>query len=90
MLSTDFRPGSPNWLDLGSPDTGAAAAFYGAVLGWAFESGGPPAGGGGVLRPGRENVGGRGPRTPAAGHRRCSSSGAPGGSGARSTCRSSW
>ncbi|WP_328399791.1 VOC family protein [Streptomyces sp. NBC_00390] len=34
MLSTDFVPGSPCWIDLGAPDVEAAAAFYGAVFGW--------------------------------------------------------
>ncbi|MEU6256828.1 VOC family protein [Streptomyces sp. NPDC047043] len=38
MITTDFAPGSPCWLDLGAPDVQAAAAFYGAVLGWDFES----------------------------------------------------
>ncbi|GAB2802681.1 VOC family protein [Streptomyces chlorus] len=38
MITTDFAPGSPCWLDLGTPDVRAAAAFYGAVLGWDFES----------------------------------------------------
>ncbi|MFJ3921850.1 VOC family protein [Streptomyces sp. NPDC090022] len=38
MITTDFVPGSPCWLDLGAPDVQAAAAFYGAVLGWDYES----------------------------------------------------
>lgn len=38
MITTDFVPGSPCWLDLGAPDVPAAAAFYGAVLGWEYES----------------------------------------------------
>lgn len=38
MITTEFAPGSPCWLDLGTPDVRAAAAFYGAVLGWDFES----------------------------------------------------
>ncbi|MGW3124288.1 VOC family protein [Streptomyces sp. NPDC001107] len=38
MITTDFAPGSPCWLDLGAPDVRAAAAFYGAVLGWEYES----------------------------------------------------
>ncbi|MFD9307151.1 VOC family protein [Streptomyces sp. NPDC060048] len=38
MITTDFVPGSPCWIDLGSPDVRAAAAFYGAVLGWDYES----------------------------------------------------
>jgi predicted enzyme related to lactoylglutathione lyase len=38
MITTDFVPGSPCWLDLGAPDVRAAAAFYGAVLGWDYAS----------------------------------------------------
>lgn len=38
MITTDLAPGSPCWLDLGAPDVRAAAAFYGAVLGWEYES----------------------------------------------------
>ncbi|MFI9544673.1 VOC family protein [Streptomyces sp. NPDC052016] len=38
MITTDFAPGSPCWLDLGAPDVQAAAAFYGAVFGWDYES----------------------------------------------------
>ncbi|GGT10217.1 VOC family protein [Streptomyces chromofuscus] len=37
MITTDATPGSPCWLDLGAPDVPAAAAFYGAVLGWEYE-----------------------------------------------------
>lgn len=43
MITTDFVPGSPCWLDLGAPDLPAAATFYGAVLGWDYE---PMSGGG--------------------------------------------
>ncbi|MET9390422.1 VOC family protein [Streptomyces sp. NPDC006624] len=38
MITTEYAPGSPCWLDLGVPDVRAAAAFYGAVLGWEYES----------------------------------------------------
>ncbi|MGW0866416.1 VOC family protein [Streptomyces koelreuteriae] len=38
MITTEFAPGSPCWLDLGAPDVRTAAAFYGAVLGWDYES----------------------------------------------------
>ncbi|WP_455360842.1 VOC family protein [Streptomyces sp. SYSU K21746] len=41
MITTDFVPGSPCWIDLGAPDVDAAAAFYGAVFGWQTD----PAGG---------------------------------------------
>ncbi|MFD3545347.1 VOC family protein [Streptomyces sp. NPDC058655] len=50
MLGTDFRTGSPNWLDLGSPDIGTATAFYGAVFGWEFVPAGPDTGGYGFFR----------------------------------------
>ncbi|MEU1401755.1 VOC family protein [Streptomyces sp. NPDC005728] len=50
MLGTDFRAGSPVWIDLGSPDTDAAAAFYGAVFGWQHLSLGPEAGGYGLFQ----------------------------------------
>ncbi|MET8578506.1 VOC family protein [Streptomyces sp. NPDC005012] len=38
MITNDFVPGSPCWLDLGAPDVRAAASFYGAVLGWDYRS----------------------------------------------------
>ncbi|WP_328875769.1 VOC family protein [Streptomyces sp. NBC_00287] len=38
MITTDPVPGVPCWLDLGAPDLPAAAAFYGAVLGWQYEA----------------------------------------------------
>lgn len=31
---TSYAPGTPSWVDLGSPDTAASAAFYGAIFGW--------------------------------------------------------
>ncbi len=34
---TSYLPGTPSWIDLGSPDTGASAAFYGGLLGWTAE-----------------------------------------------------
>ncbi|MFG2818578.1 VOC family protein [Kitasatospora sp. NPDC048365] len=36
MITTEFVPGSPCWIDLGAPDPPAAAAFYGSVLGWKY------------------------------------------------------
>ncbi|MGW0548453.1 VOC family protein [Streptomyces altiplanensis] len=38
MITTDFVPGSPCWIDLGSPDVPATTAFYGSVFGWQFQS----------------------------------------------------
>jgi predicted enzyme related to lactoylglutathione lyase len=63
MLGTDFRTGSPNWIDLGSPDTDAAAAFYGSVFGWQFVSAGPHAGGYGFFQMDGKTVGALGPLT---------------------------
>ncbi|MEV7771940.1 VOC family protein [Kitasatospora sp. NPDC086791] len=37
MLTTDFPAGSPCWIDLGSPDIPATAAFYAKVFGWVFQ-----------------------------------------------------
>jgi uncharacterized protein len=63
MLSTDYVPGAPNWVDLGTPDVDAAAAFYGAVFGWQFQSAGPEAGGYGMLTLNGKTVAGCGPLT---------------------------
>lgn len=32
-----FLPGTPSWVDLGSPDVEASAAFYSALFGWQIE-----------------------------------------------------
>jgi predicted enzyme related to lactoylglutathione lyase len=31
---TTYAPGTPSWVDLGSPDLDAAVEFYGALFGW--------------------------------------------------------
>jgi uncharacterized protein len=49
MLSTNYVDGAPVWVDLGASDVARAAEFYGSVFGWKFESGGPEAGGYGML-----------------------------------------
>src|SRR2546421_12970759 len=63
MLTTDFVTGAPNWLDLGTPDTDAAAAFYNGVFGWDFQSAGPDAGGYGFLQKNGRTLAGLGPNT---------------------------
>ncbi|MEV0412531.1 VOC family protein [Streptomyces sp. NPDC050448] len=63
MLGTDFRTGSPNWLDLGSPDTDGAAAFYSSVFGWSFTALGPEAGGYGFFQVDGKTVAALGPLT---------------------------
>ena len=34
---TSYVPGTPCWVDLGTPDIEAAAAFYGGLFGWSIE-----------------------------------------------------
>ncbi|NUT98187.1 MAG: VOC family protein [Saccharothrix sp.] len=41
MLTTNPAPGTPNWLDIGSPDPDRTAAFYSGVFGWDARSFGP-------------------------------------------------
>jgi uncharacterized protein len=61
MLTTNFVPGAPIWVDLGTPDVDAAAAFYHAVFGWDFQSAGPDAGGYGMFNLGGKTVAAAGP-----------------------------
>ena len=58
-----YAPGTPSWVDLGSPDPTAAAAFYGALFGWdvAMDPR-PEAGGYGLFTLGGKNVAGLGPQ----------------------------
>lgn len=34
MQITEYVPGTPNWIDLGSPNPDESVAFYGALFGW--------------------------------------------------------
>ncbi|GGP95255.1 VOC family protein [Streptomyces roseolilacinus] len=61
MITTDFVPGSPCWLDLGAPDVGAAAGFYRSVFGWEHRSMGSEAGDYGVFQLDGRTVAGLGP-----------------------------
>jgi uncharacterized protein len=61
LLTTDFVPGAPNWIDLGSPDVVASAEFYGRVLGWTHVPLGPEAGGYGFFRHEERTVAAVGP-----------------------------
>ncbi|MFD4672631.1 hypothetical protein ACFWNN_23090 [Lentzea sp. NPDC058450] len=45
MITTDFVPGAPAWLELGTSDEAAAAEFYGALLGWEYHPAGTPGSG---------------------------------------------
>jgi predicted enzyme related to lactoylglutathione lyase len=58
MLTTAFVPGSPNWVDLGTPDINAAMTFYGGLFGWQSGSAGPDAGGYGFFTSGGRTVAG--------------------------------
>jgi uncharacterized protein len=61
MLTTNYMPGAPNWVDLAAPDVDAAAAFYSPIFGWQFQSGGPEAGGYGFFTMGGKTVAAAGP-----------------------------
>ncbi|MFC9734375.1 VOC family protein [Streptomyces roseolus] len=63
MLDTRYTHGSPCWIDLGSPDTTAAAEFYAAVFGWEYRSAGPEAGGYGFFQQDGATVAALGPLT---------------------------
>src|SRR6266571_3469636 len=63
MLTTNYVPGAPNWVDLGTTDTEAAIAFYGALFGWKFQSAGPDAGGYGMFTLDGKTVAALGPLT---------------------------
>ncbi len=60
---TSYAPGTPSWVDLGSPDTAASAAFYGEMFGWdAAMDPRPEAGGYGMFMIGDKTVAGLGPQ----------------------------
>lgn len=40
-----YAPGTPSWVDLGTSDPAAAAAFYSGLFGWDIQEGPPEAGG---------------------------------------------
>src|SRR5947208_13066088 len=60
---TSHEPGTPSWVDLGSPDTQGAAAFYHGLLGWEAEMDPrPEAGGYGLFTLRGKRVAGLGPQ----------------------------
>ncbi|MFF3766085.1 VOC family protein [Streptomyces sp. NPDC001922] len=63
MITTDFVPGSPCWIDLGAPDVAAATDFYTSVFGWDFQSYDPEGGQYGLFRLNGKAVGAIGPLT---------------------------
>ena len=59
---TSYAPGTPSWVDLGSPDIDGAAAFYGALLRLDVRRRSrPDAGGYGMFTLRGKNVAGLGP-----------------------------
>jgi predicted enzyme related to lactoylglutathione lyase len=61
MLTNDYVPGAPVWIDLGARDVAAAAAFYEGLFGWEFQSAGPEAGGYGMFQLAGQTVAAMGP-----------------------------
>ncbi len=61
MLTNDYVPGAPDWLDLGSRDLAGAVDFYHALFGWEFQSMGPEAGGYGTFQLAGQTVAALGP-----------------------------
>ncbi|HUQ62263.1 MAG TPA: VOC family protein [Acidimicrobiales bacterium] len=60
---TEYPPGTPSWVDLGSPNAEEAAAFYGGLFGWtAAMDPRPEAGGYGMFTLQGKNVAGLGPQ----------------------------
>jgi predicted enzyme related to lactoylglutathione lyase len=60
---TEYQPGTPCWVDLGSPNAEEAAAFYGGLFGWtAAMDPRPEAGGYGMFTLQGKNVAGLGPQ----------------------------
>ena len=45
MEMQSYEHGVPSWVDVGSPDPAAGAAFYSALFGWDVQEGPPEAGG---------------------------------------------
>ena len=39
--SNGVSPGTPSWVDLGSPDVDASVKFYGDLFGWTADEGSP-------------------------------------------------
>jgi predicted enzyme related to lactoylglutathione lyase len=45
MEMSSYPPGTPSWVDLGTPDPDAAATFYGGLFGWDVRESAPDTGG---------------------------------------------
>lgn len=62
MEMTSYQPGTPSWVDVGSPDPEASARFYGALFGWQVEDAVPGSGGYRFLTLRGRRVAGLGPQ----------------------------
>lgn len=49
MKMTEYVPGTPCWVDLGTTDLEAAKTFYGSLFGWTSEVAADPAAGGYIM-----------------------------------------
>jgi predicted enzyme related to lactoylglutathione lyase len=56
-----YEPGTPCWVDVATPDTAAAATFYGSLFGWEAQDLGADAGGYGMFTLRGRQVAGFGP-----------------------------
>jgi len=61
-LMTKYEPGTPSWVDLGTPDPQAASRFYSDLFGWTITEGPPEAGGYRMCLIGDKPVAGLGPQ----------------------------
>ena len=59
---TEHAPGTPSWIDIGSPDPDATAEFYGALFGWDVPPGTEEMGGYRIATLGGKTVAGIGPQ----------------------------
>lgn len=62
MEMTSYQPGTPSWVDVGSPDPEASARFYRALFGWQVEDAVPGSGGYKFLTLRGRRVAGLGPQ----------------------------
>src|SRR2546421_1428725 len=61
MKVSEYAPGVPCWVDLGSPDVEASKAFYSALFGWTPQPSPPESGGYTIFHKGDDPVAAVGP-----------------------------
>ncbi|HKD97240.1 MAG TPA: VOC family protein [Micromonosporaceae bacterium] len=61
MQVTSYAPGTPCWVDMGSPDIEGTKTFYTSLFGWTANEGGPETGGYVIFNQGDSPVAGAGP-----------------------------